>query len=288
MKTFLFVNPASGHHSAERLQFSLERLRAHAVIPEIFEVRTPAEIYARCGSINKELTPPLVIVAGGDGTCNAVINGLEPGGATLALLPFGTSNVLAAEIGITSLADALERIIAGRSRSLSVGIIEMEGRSLRFLLMAGIGLDGAVVRDVWPLGKQLLRQGAYVLSALKRVLLWDSTRFEISTPEGTLACHTAIICNASRYGGNFILSPGSSPFMPGLSAVCITGNDRATYLKSALELFRNRAGTCRNLTRINSSIFEIRGTHPIQIDGDFVGYGPARILEFADFARVIV
>ncbi len=288
MKTFLFVNPASGHHSAERLQFALERLRACAVIPEIFEVRTPAEIYARCGSINKELTPPLVIVAGGDGTCNAVINGLEPGGATLALLPFGTSNVLAAEIGITSLADALERIIAGRSRPLSVGIIEMDGRSLCFLLMAGIGLDGAVVRDVWPLGKQSLRQGAYVLSALKHALLWDSTRFEISTPEGTVTCHTAIICNASRYGGNFVLSPGSSPFMPGLSAVCITGNDRSTYLNSALELFRNSAGASRNLTHIHSSSFEIRGIHPIQIDGDFVGYGPARISEFAGFAKIIV
>ena len=288
MKTFLFINPASGSHSAERLQFVQEQLRAHAVIPEVFEVRTPAEIYAYCSIINKELEPPLVIVAGGDGTCNAVVNGLEAGKATLAVLPFGTSNVLAAEIGITSLTDALERIIAGKSRSLSVGIIELEGRTLRFLLMAGIGLDGAVVRDVWPLGKRFLRQGAYALSALKRALLWDSTRFDIRSPEGSVACHTAIICNASRYGGNFILSPDSSLFKPGLSAVCITGNSRSTYLKSAMELFRNRAGASGNLIRVNSTNFEIRGTHPIQIDGDFVGYGPARISECIDFARVIV
>ena len=288
MKTFLFVNPASGSHSAERLQFILKQLRAHAVVPDVFKVRTPAEIYACCGSINKELEPPLVIVAGGDGTCNAVINGLEPGKATLAVFPFGTSNVLAAEIGITSLNDALERLIAGKSRSLSVGVIELEGRTLRFLLMAGIGLDGAVVRDVWPLGKRFLRQGAYVLSAVKRALQWDSTCFEISTPEDLMACHTAIICNASRYGGDFILSPDTSPFKPGLSAVCITGNSRSTYLSCALELFRNRAGTSRNLTRIHSSSFEIRGAHPIQIDGDFVGYGPARISECIDFAKIIV
>jgi len=288
MKTFLFVNPASGRHSAERLQFVLKQLRAHAVCSEVFEVCTPIEIYACCRSINKEVTQPLVIVAGGDGTCNAVINGLEPGKATLAVLPFGTSNVLAAEIGITSLADALERIIAGKSCPLSVGTIELEGRTLRFLLMAGIGLDGAVVRDVWPPGKRFLRQGAYALSALKQALLWDSERFEISTPEVTVTCHSAIVCNASRYGGNFILSSGCNPFIPGLSAVCITGNSRSTYLSSALELFRNRAGTSRKLIRIHSSNFEIRGTHPIQIDGDFVGYGPARITEFLDFARIIV
>jgi len=288
MKTYLFVNPASGHHSARRLQVALERLQAHAIIPEIFQVRTPAEIYVCCDVINAESDPHLVIVAGGDGTFNAVVNGLAPGTATLALLPFGTSNVMAAEIGITSLDDALERIAAGKTGSLSVGVIELEGRSLRFLLMAGIGLDGAVVRDVWPLGKRLLRQGAYALSALKRAMAWDSAVFELSTPEGAVTCHTAIICNASRYGGNFILSPGSSPFSAGFSGVCITGNTRRTYLSCALDLFRGRSGTSGGMIRIHSSSFEIRGKRPIQIDGDFVGYGPARISGLADFAKIIV
>lgn len=288
MQTYLFVNPASGHHSAQRLQLVLERLRTRAVIPVIFQVRTPAEILAFCDTINKVCEPHLVIVAGGDGTFNAVVNGLAPGTATLAVLPFGTSNVLAAELGIKSIDDALERIAAGKTQSLSPGVIELEGRSHRFVLMAGIGLDGAVVRDVWPLGKRLLRQGAYALSALKSALAWDSTVFELCTPEVAATCHTAIICNASRYGGNFILSPESSPFLPGLSAVCITGNTRRTYLRSALNLFRDRAGTDKDLVRVHSQFFEVRGRHPIQIDGDFVGYGPARISNYIDFARIIV
>lgn len=288
MKAYLFVNPASGHHSDQRLQFVLERLHVHEMIPEIFHVRTPAEILACCAVINEEREPRLAIVAGGDGTFNAVINGLDPGTATLAVLPFGTSNVLAAEIGIRSLDDALERIAAGKTHSLSVGVLELEGHSHRFVLMAGIGLDGAIVRDVRPLGKKFLRQGAYALSALKLAMTWDSTLFEINTPESNVTCHTAIVCNASRYGGNFILSPGSSPFSAGLSAVCITGSTRRTYLSSALDLFRGRSGKNRDLVRVNSSIFEVRGRRPIQIDGDFVGYGPARISECIDFARIIV
>ncbi len=288
MKTYLFVNPSSGRHSARRLQVVLMRLSACAMMPDIFQVRTPAEIYAYCEVINKESDPHLVIVAGGDGTINAVVNGLDPGTATLALLPFGTSNVMAAEIGITSLDDALERIAVGKTGTLSVGVLELEGRSLRFLLMAGIGLDGAVVRDVWPLGKRFLRQGAYALSALKRAMAWDPAVFELGTPEGAVTCHTAIVCNASRYGGNFILAPGSSPFTPGLVAVCIAGNTRRTFLRCALDLFRSRSGTSGNLTRLHSSSFEILGRRPIQIDGDFVGYGPARITGLADFARIIV
>jgi diacylglycerol kinase family enzyme len=204
------------------------------------------------------------------------------------VLPFGTSNVLAAELGITSIEDGVQRIIAGNTRPLTVGVLQMESRSLRFLLMAGIGLDGAVVRDVWPLAKRLLRQGAYALSALKSALAWDTSLFKLIASDKNIVCHTAIICNASRYGGNFILSPESSPFSPGLAAVCITGNTRLTYLGCALDLFRNRAETNKQLTRLTSSNFEIQGKHPIQLDGDFVGYSPARISEYADFARIIV
>ncbi len=288
MITYLFVNPLSGHYSASRFQAILAQLRSGGITPEVFRVHTPAEIISHCTSINEGSERQLIIVAGGDGTINAVVNALKPATATLAIIPLGTSNVLATEIGISSIEDGLKKIVAGASRPFSVGVLELDDRSHRFVLMAGIGLDGAVVRDVWPLGKRFLKQGAYALSALKSAMAWDATLFKLSTPEGDVACHTAIICNSSRYGGDFILSPGSSPFSSGLSAVCITGNTRRTYLSSALDLFRDRAGTNRNLIRVHSSIFEVRGRLPIQIDGDFVGYGPARISELADFARIIV
>lgn len=288
MTAYLFVNPLSGSYSAGRFQAILDRLHGSGITPEVFRVHTPAEIISRCSTINGESGRPLVIVAGGDGTINAVVNALIPSAATLAILPMGTSNVLATELGISSIEDGLEKIAAGASRPFSVGLLELEGRTHRFLLMAGIGVDGAVVRDVWPWGKRVLRQGAYALSALKRAMTWDPDVFEISTPEGTVTCHTAIVCNASRYGGNFILSPGSSPLSPGLSAVCITGNTRRTYLMSALDLFRGGGVTNGGLIRIHSSTFEIGGKFPIQIDGDFVGYGPARISGLADFAEVIV
>lgn len=288
MNTYLFVNPSSGRHSAQRLKHTLERFRAIAVSPDVFQVRTPAEIFAHCETINKDTDPHLVIVAGGDGTFNAVVNGLTPGTATLAVLPFGTSNVLAAEIGITSIDDALDKIAGGKTNSLSVGVLELEERSLRFVLMAGIGLDGAVVRDVWSLGKRFLRQGAYALSGLKQAVIWDSSVFAISTPVVEVTCHSAIICNASRYGGNFVLSPNSTPFSSGLSAVCITGDSRRTYLGNALDLFRDKIGINKDLIRIDSSTFEIKGNQPIQIDGDFVGYGPAHVSEYTDFARIII
>lgn len=288
MSTYLFINPASGSHSVGRLQLVLDRLKAGGIIPEIFQVRTPIEIFACCDRINELHGPHLVIVAGGDGTFNAVVNGLDPGTATLAVLPFGTSNVLAAEIGITSIEDGVARIVAGTTRPFTVGLLELETGSHRFVLMAGIGLDGAVVRDVRPAAKRLLKQGAYALSALRRALAWDSTTFAAATSNGTLSCHSVIACNASRYGGNFILSPGSSPFSSGLTAICITGNRRRDYLGIAYDLFRGKAGVNKQLIRLPVTTLTIEGTKAIQIDGDFVGYGPARLSVLEGFACIIV
>ena len=85
-----------------------------------------------------------------------MLNSVRPATATVAILPLGTSNVLAREIGIRSLEDGLERIVAGRSRQLPLGLLDLGRARHRFLLMAGIGVDGAVVRDVRPGEKRLL------------------------------------------------------------------------------------------------------------------------------------
>ena len=254
----------------------------------VFRVRTPVEVLSCCETVNRDPGPRLIIVAAGDGTFNAVVNGLLPGSATLAVLPFGTSNVLAAEIGITSIEDGIARIVDGKTQPLSVGLLEYEDTSRRFVLMAGIGLDGAVVRDVRPIGKRLLKQGAYALSALGRALSWDAATFEAITSDSSVSCHTLIVCNASRYGGNFILSPGSSPFSAGLTAICITGNQRRTYLRLAYDLFRGNTVANRDLIRLPVTSIRIKGNKPIQIDGDFIGYGPAQLSALPGFARLIV
>jgi diacylglycerol kinase family enzyme len=158
---------------------------------------------------------PLILVAGGDGTLNGVLNGLAPGKATLGVIPLGTSNVLARELEIHSLDDALARIAAGRSRPVSVGELECGGDRRRFLLMAGIGVDGAVVRGVRLKEKRLVGKGAYLLSALREIGAWDRGELKVSGDGHTVSCHSVIVCNASKYGGNFVLAREADLFSPG-------------------------------------------------------------------------
>lgn len=288
MNTFLFINPASGRFAGNRIKKVLSQLENAGIHPKVLSVRTPAEALACCRDINQSTDNPLVIVAAGDGTVNSVINGLQPGTATLAVLPLGTSNVLAAEIGIRSVEDGINRIVAGKTGSLAIGVLKLEQESFRFALMAGIGLDGTVVRDIWPPAKRLMRQGAYAVSALLSALTWDRSLIEVVTDNRTLKCHSVIVCSASRYGGNFILSPDSNLFSPQLTAVCIRKNLRRSYLRLAFELLTGRADTSNEMIRIPAEGIEIRGTKPIQIDGDFVGYSPAKLQAVADFAKIII
>ncbi len=288
MGSFLFVNPASGSYASKRIPEIVAALRTAGRTMTIYTVRTPLDVRACCNIMYTSDTSPDVIVAAGDGTVNAVLNCLIPDTATLAVLPLGTSNVLAAELGIHSLADGVQRIIRGASRSLTVGQLDLNDATYRFSLMAGIGLDGAVVRDVRDDEKRILRQGAYLVSALKNCLAWETETSEVITTSQTLNCHTVVVCNASRYGGDFVLAPESSLFSPGFMVACIQGRQRSTYLGAAFDLVRGNAAASRYIHQIACHEVEIRGNRPIQIDGDFVGYGPARLKTVSDVCRIVV
>ncbi|KAA0892133.1 diacylglycerol/lipid kinase family protein [Oryzomonas rubra] len=285
---FLIINPDSGSFSRRRIARVVDSLKRAGLPPVIHPVRNPAEALPCCQAIRRVREHPFIIVAAGDGTFNAVLNGLGPGPATLAVLPLGTSNVLAAELGIASLEDGIARICAGKTGPLSVGLLEFEAGRRYFALMAGSGLDGAVVGGVRAGEKRALKQGAYALSALRAALGWDRGMQEIVADGKLCLCHTAVVCNASRYGGNFRLSPDSDLFRPGFEIACVTNNHRRGYLAIIRNLFLGQPMPDAALTWLTATEIELRGAKPIQLDGDFVGHGPARITAVADFARLIL
>lgn len=288
VKAFLIVNPGSGGYAREKIAGVVDALRVAGIQPRLFSVGSPATAAECCRTIYWTCAEPLVIVAAGDGTVNAVLNGLRPATATLAVLPLGTSNVLAAEIGVKSMREGLARIAAGRTRPLSIGEMERKGSSLRFALMAGCGLDGAVVRDVRPKEKRLLKQGAFALAALRNCLSWETGRIEVTTPAGPIACHSVVVSNGPRYGGDFILAPGADLFTPGFRVTCVTGSRRRTYAGILLDLARGRSSANAALRQVTATEVEIGGNKPIQVDGDFAGYGPVLLRGVAGFAQLVV
>ena len=158
------ANPVSGfwHVHASRLHETLDFLQAHGWRAELWHTRGPGE----GGELARkavEQGADMVIAAGGDGTINDIIQGLVGSETVLGVLPTGTVNVWAREMGIPhDMHKACEILINGQTRSVDVGCIN--GRY--FLLMAGIGIDGQITRAIDH--KPLKRLGVlgYVLAAM--------------------------------------------------------------------------------------------------------------------------
>ena len=162
---FLIYNPLAGGLSgkrASRLDQVLDHLRqdGHSVTAlPTSHAGHAGELAA--GSVSRGAD--LVIVAGGDGTINEAVNGMVGAPVPLAVLPAGTANVLATEIGLgPGMLRAARQLKFLRPVRIAAGCLTCASRKPRhFLMMAGFGLDAGIVAAVQPGNKKRLGKIAY-------------------------------------------------------------------------------------------------------------------------------
>lgn len=220
--------------------------------------------------------PLAVVAAGGDGTINEVMNGLVGLGVPLGVLPLGTANVFAREIGLP-LDPALAAEVVARGRTATVHVGTANNR--HFLLMAGVGFDAQVVYELPLALKSLLGRLAYVLTGLRVLASPPRRRLEVDLGGEVIAGFGVIVGNARHYGGPFQVTPLAGLQLPELD-VCIFTRP------GALSLFRYlsavASGTHLTLTDVayrKTCRFAVRSAGPlhVQADGDLSGTTP---LEF--------
>ena len=210
MKTEAVIigNPNSGSAGDEGyLEGFAGVLRAGGLEVEVLNTERPdhaTELAAAAGD-------RLVVAAGGDGTVNEVVNGLSKD-ATLGILPLGTANVLARELGLPlEPGEACERILTGSAFRMDVGVAtDGRGTERRFACMAGIGFDADVVREVTPRLKRYLRSLAFPLVALKVYLRGDRPDLQVVDGDTTYVAQFAVVANGRYYGGEFEMAEGVS------------------------------------------------------------------------------
>ncbi len=284
----VIINRLSGTFSEKKADHVKSFLESKGMNPRFYFIRNLDEATAISANICSESADPLIIVGGGDGTINGVLNGLSPGCATMAILPFGTSNVLTRELSIDSIDDALHRIASGVSRPVSAGLLETGQMRRYFLLMAGIGFDGAVVQGVRFRDKRLLGKSAYAVSAIRQLMGMDKELMEVSADGRNFNCHSLIICNSSKYAGKFVMAPGASLFEPLFRAVCVEVPDRSAYMKVVMNLLIGKEQQGPGIRTITAREFAISGDKPIQVDGDYLCLAPVKISIVPDFVRLII
>jgi diacylglycerol kinase (ATP) len=230
-----------------------------------------------------------LLVAGGDGTLNTVLSALlltkrpveELFTPPLALLPLGTVNVLARELGIPfEITRAAQVAKQGLPRALDIGLC----RQQPFILMSGIGFDGAVVSGVQPRVKNIIGAFAYVFEALRLVLAHPTHHFTLVYDGKTcsLPAWLVIIANASSYAYKMSITP-EARLDDGLLDICIfPDRGRLHRIRQVFHLLTNHPERCP-LLHLSARQGEIQARPAAfsQVDGD-----PGPELESFPFAAL--
>lgn len=159
----------------------------------------------------------LVIAAGGDGTVRAVAEAMRGRDAVLAILPSGTGNLLARNIGVThtSLEIACAIAFEGGTRAIDVGVAVTMGmrgemREHAFLVMAGVGIDAAMIANTRPRLKRRVGWLAYVDAGFRALPKAQKVRVDYALDGGeTRSAHvsTILVANCGTLPGNIVLIP---------------------------------------------------------------------------------
>ena len=224
----------------------------------------------------------LIVAAGGDGTVNEAAEGLIGSEVPLGVLPAGTANVLANEIGMGR---NLERAARGLAdcvpRQVSMGSLQLKnGSSQNFLLMTGAGLDADIVHRLSAGWKGRLGKAAYWFGSLP--LFWKPLEeFEVEANGATHICSFALITKVRNYGGNFEIARDVGLLDRQFEVVLFSGASTLRYFLYFAGVAAKRAHSLPGVVSYRTDKVGLRacGPRPVhcQIDGEYAGELPATV-----------
>jgi YegS/Rv2252/BmrU family lipid kinase len=280
----IIFNPTAGRRGRLDLSDVLARLQASGWTVDMRPTarRGDAERFARAiAALPAAGRPDVVAIAGGDGTIGEAVNGITSAAPSpplqLGIIPMGTANVLAAEIGLRVEAAHVAATIDGRHvKQVHAGLLD--GRA--FTLMAGVGFDAHVVAELDERLKRRIGKGAYLVAAVRLLFRFRFPTYCVRVDGGApLAAASVIVTRGRFYGGRHTVAPGASLVAP-LLHVCLFERKGVFHvLRYALALGLGQLPRSAGYRILTGHRVEITGPvgDPVQGDGDILGRLPATI-----------
>jgi YegS/Rv2252/BmrU family lipid kinase len=273
----IILNPAAGRSRSSRRRFG----RVIAAL----EGRGCAVVVRRTGPANgdaerlaREAGPEfdILVAAGGDGTINAVANGMAAAPRPLALLPLGTANVLAREIGLPRRPELLAELIAtGPARPIWPGRV---GDRL-FLVMASSGFDAETVAAVNPRLKRYVGRLAFAWAIVMCLWRYRAADLRVRVDGADHRAVTVIAAKGRSYAGSYVIAPRANLAEPMLDLVLFQRPGRRMVLCCLAALLLGRVHRRSDVTILRSRSALVSGadSFPVQADGEIVARLPVVI-----------
>ncbi|WP_167151682.1 diacylglycerol/lipid kinase family protein [Lysinibacter cavernae] len=256
----------------------------------------------------------VVVAVGGDGTVRAVAEALRGSHVPLGLIPSGTGNLLARNIGITlgDLNEAVSTVFTGVNRAIDLGVITLkrEGGGSEehvFLVLAGLGIDAKLISLTQSGLKDRVGWLAYIDGGIRAMIKQKPVRIRYKLddkPRSILSVYSVMIGNCGQLPGGVLLIPDAQPDDGLLDIVALRPNGPFSWLtiwrKISWEngvLRKTKAGRkIIDLTNDTKSVtymtgrrfeLELRGPESVQLDGDEFGETVA-VKGFVDPGSLVV
>jgi YegS/Rv2252/BmrU family lipid kinase len=288
VRAALIFNPSSGRGRAGAIASAVEQgLTKRGLDCELHATRHAKEAIV----IAERCTPKvdIVVAIGGDGTVNEVANGMArarqkaaPGvrQPLLGIVPAGTVNVLALELGLPFQVERACNVIAGR-KTISLDLGKVNGRW--FLLMMGAGIDALTVRNIDPQAKKRFKELAFIGTGLKAGMAQRPPVFLVRTNGEEYRATFFVAGNSRYYGGKFGITSMADPTDGVLDLVLYTGTGRAGLAGFWLGVPTGLHVRSKNVLYLHAQKAEVLplegGGEPIwfQTDGELAGRLPATV-----------
>jgi diacylglycerol kinase (ATP) len=302
----LIYNPTSGRRRSRRFE-EIEKaaaiLKRAGITVQIAATTGPGSARGMAEmAVAQRLD--LVIACGGDGTVNEVVNGLAGTRIPMALLPAGTANILAKELGVPWDIPHAARLIPGAVvRRVALGIAtppsvngdgagprELVGRY--FLCVAGAGPDGAIVNGVDEIFKKNAGILAYWAEGAKQLFRYDFPEMKVRSGGKERRATIVVVGRTAHYGGPFKITTGASLFENSFEMLTNSATSRFQYLRCLPALWMGKLRNVRGIEAWKGTevVCESADDRMIfaQVDGEPIGPLPLAFRIVPDALSILV
>ncbi len=305
----LIYNPASGQYSARRkaaIEQVLAVLREAGAEADAFVTETPGSATTHAqGAVRAGFDT--ILACGGDGTVHEVLQGIVGTEVALGVVPLGTANALAANLGLVgSPAKAARRLLAAERVRIPVGRIHFQNGgaapdSRYFVVAAGVGADALLMARLDPVLKRRL---GYVLYLVEAFRIWATDPFPyfeaVFLKNGNGGARVAqvsqlLAVRVRSFGGALRkFAPGATLLGRDLRLVAFGTRSRLRYLRFLLAVLAGRHTFGREIELVETETVECRTVNGstdvlyVEADGEVLGHLPARMETVPDALTLLV
>lgn len=284
---FIVHNPAAGATARSQYLRTLAFLTEAGARVETIDTRRHGEGMRAVSHAAQSGLFEAIVAAGGDGTVHDAAEALVGSEVPLGIIPMGTANVFAREVGLNFSPRAVAQLLlSGTKQTIPVG--QMNGRA--FLFVVGVGFDAEAVRRFEIAGNRQIGQAGFVKPVLGAILAYSGGSLRVTTNNGESEAGWVIVTRGRRYAAGLLLCREAGVSETHFHVIRFSGLSPLDRVRQLSALALGLVGRGSGITIELAEWVRVEGDAdtPVQVDGEILGKLPVEIKLHPERLNILV